>query len=74
MKEDTSSHGGADAAQEKPKDDAVSDVEIGQEKMEDTAAVAFDLNHRKTKPFIVLVAWCAALGGLIFGYDIAGMA
>jgi SP family myo-inositol transporter-like MFS transporter 13 len=26
----------------------------------------------KTKPFIVLVASCAALGGLIFGYDIAG--
>lgn len=26
----------------------------------------------KTKPFIVLVACCAALGGLIFGYDIAG--
>lgn len=25
-----------------------------------------------TKPFIVLVACCAALGGLIFGYDIAG--
>ena len=27
---------------------------------------------KKTKPFIVLVAFCAALGGLIFGYDIAG--
>jgi SP family sugar:H+ symporter-like MFS transporter len=26
----------------------------------------------RTKPFIVLVACCAALGGLIFGYDIAG--
>jgi len=27
---------------------------------------------KRTKPFIVLVAICAALGGLIFGYDIAG--
>jgi sugar porter (SP) family MFS transporter len=26
----------------------------------------------KSKPFIILVACCAALGGLIFGYDIAG--
>jgi SP family sugar:H+ symporter-like MFS transporter len=26
----------------------------------------------RTKPFIVVVACCAALGGLIFGYDIAG--
>jgi sugar porter (SP) family MFS transporter len=26
----------------------------------------------RTKPFIVVVASCAALGGLIFGYDIAG--
>lgn len=28
--------------------------------------------ERKPKPFIVLVAMCAAMGGLIFGYDIAG--
>jgi len=28
--------------------------------------------EKRTKPFIVLVAICAALGGLIFGYDIAG--
>lgn len=28
--------------------------------------------EKRTKPFIVLVAVCAALGGLIFGYDIAG--
>ena len=27
---------------------------------------------KKTKPFIILVAAIAALGGLIFGYDIAG--
>jgi sugar porter (SP) family MFS transporter len=27
---------------------------------------------KRTKSFIVLVAMCAALGGLIFGYDIAG--
>jgi sugar porter (SP) family MFS transporter len=26
----------------------------------------------RTKPFVVMVASCAALGGLIFGYDIAG--
>jgi hypothetical protein len=26
----------------------------------------------KTKPFIILVASCAALGGLVFGYDIGG--
>jgi hypothetical protein len=28
--------------------------------------------EKKTKKFIILVAICAALGGLIFGYDIAG--
>jgi len=31
-----------------------------------------DKKTKRTKPFIVLVAFCAALGGLIFGYDIAG--
>jgi ABC-type methionine transport system permease subunit len=28
--------------------------------------------QRRTKPFIILIASCAALGGLIFGYDIGG--
>jgi sugar porter (SP) family MFS transporter len=41
------------------------DEELGKE--DDEAFVP-----QKTKPFIVLVACCAALGGLIFGYDIAG--
>lgn len=31
-----------------------------------------ELHQKRTKPFIVLVAMIAALGGLIFGYDIAG--
>ena len=30
------------------------------------------VKEKRTKPFIILVAVCAALGGLIFGYDIAG--
>jgi hypothetical protein len=54
--------------QEKPMDEtqtALSDIEIGKETITTTLP-------RKTKPFIVLVACCAALGGLIFGYDIAG--
>jgi hypothetical protein len=77
--EDTSSHGGAEDAERnstKDGDDAgaASDVEAagGEDKLEETDAVAIDLTPRKTKPFIVLVACCAALGGLIFGYDIAG--
>jgi len=31
-----------------------------------------DTENRKLKPFILLTAVCAALGGLLFGYDIAG--
>ena len=77
--EDTSSPGGAEDVKRnstKDGDDAAaaSDVEAagGEDKLEETDAVAIDLTPRKTKPFIVLVACCAALGGLIFGYDIAG--
>jgi MFS transporter, SP family, sugar:H+ symporter len=43
------------------------DLENGNDK---TAALGKD--DRRTKPFIILVALCAALGGLIFGYDIGG--
>jgi SP family sugar:H+ symporter-like MFS transporter len=44
-----------------------SDVELAKDKKDQEATTPL-----KTKPFIVLVACCAALGGLIFGYDIAG--
>lgn len=42
------------------------DVEIAKKVDPDVVSIP------RTKPFIVLVACCAALGGLIFGYDIAG--
>jgi sugar porter (SP) family MFS transporter len=42
------------------------DVELG------TGNGKADLKPNRTKPFIVLVASLAALGGLIFGYDVAG--
>ena len=45
------------------------DLEKGQGGKDDAEQEKVQL---KTKPFIVLVACCAALGGLIFGYDIAG--
>jgi sugar porter (SP) family MFS transporter len=45
-----------------------SDVEAGAVKGKSGLVTAFP----RTKPFIVVVASCAALGGLIFGYDIAG--
>jgi SP family sugar:H+ symporter-like MFS transporter len=41
-----------------------SDLELAKDKDKD--------HGLRTKPFIILVACCAALGGLIFGYDIAG--
>ena len=44
-------------------EDKLHDIEIGS---------ATTRGPKRTKPFIVLVALCAALGGLIFGYDIAG--
>ncbi len=43
-----------------------SDLELAKDKDKDHAG-AIPL---RTKPFIVLVASCAALGGLIFGFDI----
>jgi sugar porter (SP) family MFS transporter len=56
-------------------EDSSSEIkEVDLEKGENEAggaAYAKVLTER-TKPFIVLVACCAALGGLIFGYDIAG--
>lgn len=48
-------------------DTSTSDIELAK-KNEDGALTS----SPRTKPFIVLVACCAALGGLIFGYDIAG--
>jgi sugar porter (SP) family MFS transporter len=48
-------------------DTSTSDVEVAKT-TEDGALTSIP----RTKPFIVLVASCAALGGLIFGYDIAG--
>jgi len=45
------------------------DVELANE---DEDMKSIPTESPKTKPFIVLVACCAALGGLIFGYDIAG--
>jgi len=45
--------------------DGFDDVELGDALHKTTPS-------KRTKPFIVLVAACAALGGLIFGYDIAG--
>ena len=47
-------------------DDAV-DVELAKD-----VDAAIDSIPPRAKPIIVLVACCAALGGLIFGYDIAG--
>mmetsp|Transcript_16196 Transcript_16196/g.18652 ORF Transcript_16196/g.18652 Transcript_16196/m.18652 type:complete len:502 (-) Transcript_16196:125-1630(-) len=44
------------------------DLEKGNDKDVEIAASS----PKRTKPYIVLVASCAALGGLIFGYDIAG--
>jgi sugar porter (SP) family MFS transporter len=57
--QDTSSHSTGST----PKIATGIDVETGDLKAE---------HEKRTKPFIVLVAVCAALGGLIFGYDIAG--
>jgi hypothetical protein len=70
IKEDDSNHGGDaekkdNIVQEQPTDDTAADIETGKETDSSTPPL-------KTKPFIVLVACCAALGGLIFGYDIAG--
>ncbi|GKY92305.1 glucose import [Mayamaea pseudoterrestris] len=42
------------------------------DEMEAQKAAIYADRPRRTKKFIVLVAVCAALGGLIFGYDIAG--
>lgn len=46
----------------------ISDGESGKEE----SVRASQTMPNKTKPFIFLVASVAALGGLIFGYDIAG--
>jgi SP family sugar:H+ symporter-like MFS transporter len=40
------------------------DVEIGEKEIR--------RKDKRTRPFIILVAICAALGGLIFGFDIGG--
>mmetsp|Transcript_5737 Transcript_5737/g.16156 ORF Transcript_5737/g.16156 Transcript_5737/m.16156 type:complete len:564 (-) Transcript_5737:130-1821(-) len=53
------------------------DIETGGKSRHDNEMVALRsaasaTKPNRTKPFIVLVAICAALGGLIFGYDIAG--
>lgn len=44
--------------------DTTSDMESGGKETQ--------AKDKRTRPFIVLVAICAALGGLIFGYDIGG--
>jgi len=59
VQQDDKSHSSTD-------DHSSFDLEAGPTGGEATASA------KKTKPFIVLVAICAALGGLIFGYDIAG--
>ena len=48
--------------------DSNHDLELAKDKDQDHTGT----DALRTKPFIVLVACCAALGGLIFGYDIAG--
>lgn len=47
-------------------EDKVVDPELAAEDQESA------FRPKRTKRFIILVAVCAALGGLIFGYDIAG--
>ena len=47
-------------------------VEMAKEEITEKNDSANVNEPLKTKPFIILVACCAALGGLIFGYDIGG--
>jgi hypothetical protein len=66
--------GGDEIGQERPQDDVAEDGLKKPEHEDRTArqgSVQVD-SQPKTKPFIVLIACCAALGGLIFGYDIGG--
>jgi hypothetical protein len=66
--------GGDEVGQERPQDD-VDEGDLKKPEHEDRTAregsVQVD-SQPKTKPFIILIACCAALGGLIFGYDIGG--
>lgn len=58
-----------------PKVEDTQDVSSDLESGDGDAAKFADAGHfhpKKTKKFIVLVACVAAMGGLIFGYDIAG--
>lgn len=63
-----------------PQDEEENQVTVTKEEGNDSgsSSSAEDLKAhveapvKKTKPFIILVAAIAALGGLIFGYDIAG--
>lgn len=51
-----------------PEEKVLDDVDLEQQGKDLDSEVI----SPKTKPFVILIACCAALGGLIFGYDIAG--
>jgi hypothetical protein len=63
--------------QEQPKQDDTADMEVGGGNVlsPDTSKMVSshrDMDDTRTQPFVVLIACAAALGGLIFGYDIGG--
>ena len=48
------------------------DMESGSMQILSTRSSVRDMKDTRTKGFVVMVAIAAALGGLIFGYDIGG--
>jgi hypothetical protein len=64
--------------QEQPKQDETADMEVGgggDVLSPDTTKPVLshrDMDDTRTQPFVVIIACAAALGGLIFGYDIGG--
>jgi hypothetical protein len=47
-------------------------MEMESGDLKSVASSVRDMEDTRTKPFVVLVAVAAALGGLIFGFDIGG--
>ena len=53
-------------------DDKSKSIEMESGTLKDATSSARNMEDTRTKGFVVLVAAAAALGGLIFGYDIGG--